>query len=335
MNDTTSNGVVDNDILNVDHDDLTIPTFLQRGPASLVNAQHPRTHTAALAAVPVFEQQLPEAAAPLSPEGTTIVHPEQAPELVHEHAVQGHNEPPPSREELIKELNKDIMRLGKESGLGSAALPRLGLRVIRAAADGLISTEKPKAGEKSDAVRIYEAYAANDSKHAEHTSGGMKANAAKLNALIGLGTMTTCDGVVVADRTVSIRDRMEKAELKPKPLFAGLVDVARAQLASDQELTDAAIETALTKTKADKSIEKEWEAIQKKVDGLVTGEASHGLKDQSEQALKIAELIAEHVRQYKAGSDDAAMVEALMEKGHARSAAENVVRPGAEAGWSM
>lgn len=272
----------------------------------------------------VFEQGIPAAVA-------CVADVEQVPA----HAPMGHNGAPMDRAEMIKELNKDIAAFGKDSGKGAAALPRLGLRVIRAAADGLISTEKPKVGEKSDAVRIYEAYAANDSKHAEHTNGGMKANAAKLNALIGLGCMTTCDGVVVADRTVAIRERMEGAELKPKPLFAGLVDVARAQLSSDKELDDAAIEVALTKSKADKTIEKEWSAIQKKVEALITGESPHGLRDNSDEAHKISELICEHVKQFKSSSDDIEMVETLMEKGHARSAAELVVRPGCATGWSM
>lgn len=272
----------------------------------------------------VFDQGIPAAAA-----CATDV------EQVPAHAPMGHNGAPLSREDMIKELNKDIAAFGKQSGVGSTSLQRLGLRVVRAAADGLISTEKPKVGEKSDAVRIYEAYAANDSKNSEHSLGGMRANASKLNALIGLGCMTTCDGVVVADRTVIAWDRMAKAELKPKPLFAGLVDVARAQLGSDKELDDAAIEVALTKSKADKTIEKEWAGIQKKVEALITGESPHGLRDNSDEAHKISELICEHVKQFKTSSDDADMVETLMEKGHARSAAELVVRPGCAAGWSI
>ena len=251
----------------------------------------------------------------------------------NERATIGDNGAPLSIEEMKKELQRDIAKLGEQSGKGSAALPRLGLRVVRAAADGLISTEKPKNG-KSDAVLIYERYAANDSKHAEHTSGGMKANAAKLNALIGLGCMTTCDGVEIADRAVVLRAEMETNELKPKPLFAGLVDVARAQLESDTALSDEAIKAALSKTEKDKTLEKEWAAIQKKVTSLVTGENSSGLRDTSDAAHAIAKMVDEHVSQFQNKSDDVDLVHTLMEKGHSRMSAEEIVRPSADFGWS-
>ena len=251
----------------------------------------------------------------------------------NDRATIGDNGAPLTPEEMKKEFNRDIAKLGEQSGKGSAALPRLGLRVIRAAADGLISTDKPKVG-KSDAVLIYERYASNDSKHAEHTSGGMKANAAKLNALIGLGCMTTCDGVEVANRAVAVREDMEAKELKPKPLFAGLVDVARAQLECDTPLTDEAIQAALSKKETDKSVEKEWAAIAKKIEGLVTGENPAGLRDASDGALAISKLVDDHIKQFKNQADDREMVEGLMERGHSRAAAEDTVRPGAELGWS-
>lgn len=257
----------------------------------------------------------------------TLIDP-HAGDAENERAVVGGNQPPEEpldREAMSKEFFKDIAAYGRDSGKGAAALPRLGLRVVRAAADGLISTEKPKNGGKSDAVIIYERYAEQDSKHADHTKGGMKANASKLNALIGLGCMTTVDGVQVADRCVALREQMEGAELKPKALFAGLVDVARAQLEQDTELTDDAIKAALTKTQKDKTLEKEWEAIEKKVDALITGEASHGLKDQSETALKIAELIHEHVKAFKVNDERDDQIAFCMERGMSRAQAEEFV----------
>lgn len=271
-----------------------------------------------------FEQQpafVANAPSEVEKQGSISLQGEAAPE----HAPIGHNQAPPepmTAEDMIKAFNRDIAQLGKDSGKGAAALPRLGLRVVRAAADGLISTEKPKAGEKSDAVRIYEAYAANDSKHSEHTNGGLKANAAKLNALIGLGCMTTVDGVEVADRVVSLRDKMEEEELKPKALFAGLVDAARAQMSVDTALTDDAIREALTKTKADKTLEKEWQAINKRVEKLIAGEGPDGLKDQSESALKIGEMIHEHLNAFVDDSVKEDFVAACMERGMTRAQAD-------------
>ena len=235
-----------------------------------------------------------------------------------------HNQPA-DPVQMRRDFFKDVNKFGEASGKGASALGRLGLRSLRAAADGILSTAKPTAGGKDDATLVYEAYAAMDSKHAEHTAGGAKANASKLRQIIGMGCMTTLsDPVAIGDRVVALREKMEGADLKPKALFAALVDVAREQQGSDVELTDAAIEGCLTKTKADKTLEKEWEAITKRVEGLVTGEASHGLKDQSETALKIAELCAERLKQYKNDGTRQELVEALMEKGYTRAQAEDI-----------
>jgi hypothetical protein len=241
-----------------------------------------------------------------------------------EHAPVGHNNPPPeplTKEQMLRDFNRDVAAYGKDSGKGAAALPRLGLRVIRAAYDGLISNEKPKSGEKSDAVRIYEAYAANDSKHAEHTKGGMKANAAKLNALIGLGCMTTVDGVEIAERTVAIREKLEGADAKPKALFAGLVDVARAQLGQDTPLSDAAIEEALGKKEKEKTLAGEWEGILKKVETLISGENSHNLKDTSDAAERIYGEIKEHLNNFSRSAEVEQGVAWLMAKGMTREQA--------------
>lgn len=256
----------------------------------------------------------------------------EAPE--HAPAVEGnlaHNNASNQPVDLSKDFFSDVRKLGRASGEGSSALPRLALRVIRAAADGVLSTEKP-AGGKDDATIIYEAYTAEDSKKAEHSAGGAKANASKLRQLITMGCMTTCDPVDVADRAVKVWNDMVAQELKPKPLYAGLVDVARAQCDQDVALTDAAIGEALTKTPAEKSVEKEWKAIQKKVTSLVTGENSAGLKDQSEEALRIAKLVDEHVMQYEAQSLDQNFIALCMERGYTKAQAEDLARGAAAKG---
>jgi hypothetical protein len=117
---------------------------------------------------------------------------------------------------------------------------------------------------------------------------------------------------------------MEGAELKPKPLFAGLVDVAREQLASDVALTDDAIKAALTKSKAEKTLEKEWSTVLKKVEGLITGENPQGLKDTSDAAMKIGELINEHVKAFVVREERQDMIELLMERGYTRAQSEAI-----------
>lgn len=238
----------------------------------------------------------------------------------------GHNGAPANPEELRRDFFKDVSKFGKASGEGASALGRLGLRALRAAADGALSTAKPQGGGKDDATLIYEAYTAMDSKHAEHTAGGAKANASKLRQVIAMGCMTTLsDPVAVGDRVVRIRERMEGADLKPKALFAALVDAAREQIASDTELSDAQIEAVCTKTKADKTLEKEWTAIQKRVEGLITGEASHGLKDTSDTAMKISDLCLERLKQYKRDETRNDLVDAMIERGYTKAQAEAIV----------
>lgn len=236
-----------------------------------------------------------------------------------------HNQPA-DPEEMRRDFFKDINKFGKASGEGASALGRLGLRCLRAAADGLISTAKPAKGLKDDATLIYEAYTAMDSKHSEHTAGGAKANASKLRQVIAMGCMTMLsDPIAIGNRVVRLHEQMTDQELKPKALFAGLVDVARAQQASDTELTDDAIQECLTKTKADKTLEKEWEAIHKRTEALITGEGSHGLKDTSDAAHKICELISEHVKQYKFDGTRQERIDDMIKLGYTREQAINIV----------
>lgn len=324
INDTSNSGVVDPSILDVEGAEPN--TFVV--PHDIVA----QTTIDALPAQPLLEGVTVESDGAL-PAFETSVDDQGQTELVVTGARNEDVAPPhpanhnsgATPEELRREFFKDVNKFGRASGEGASALGRLGIRALRAAADGVLSTAKPQGGGKDDATLIYEAYAAMDSKHAEHTAGGAKANASKLRQVIGMGCMTTLsDPVAVGDRVVRIREEMEGADLKPKALFAALVDVAREQQASDTELSDDAIRAACTKTKTDKTLEKEWEAIHKRVEGLVTGEASHGLKDQSEAALKIVQLIDEHIKSYKLDGKRQELIENLMENGYTRAMATNI-----------
>ena len=63
----------------------------------------------------------------------------------------------------------------------------------------------------------------------------------------------------------------------------------------------------------------------KKVDALVTGEGSHGLKDQSEAALKISQLVSEHIKNYKADGTRQERIDDMMELGYTRAQATSIV----------
>ena len=314
-----------------------IPTFLQRQEAPVFTTQVADDGQVELAVEAPADEQANEVLEQLAPQEDAQEDAKIEQQLAdagidtstgnEEDAAPGigHNAPADPAE-MRRDFFKDVNKFGKASGEGASALGRLGLRALRAAADGVLSTAKPQGGGKDDATLVYEAYTAMDSKHAEHTAGGAKANASKLRQVIAMGCMTTLsDPVAVGDRVVSIRERMEGADLKPKALFAALVDAAREQIASDTELTDAQIEAVCTKTKADKTLEKEWTAIQKRVEGIITGEASHGLKDTSDVALKISDLCLERLKQYKRDETRNDLIDTMMERGYTKAQAEAIV----------
>lgn len=308
MNDTTSNtGVVDPSILEVSGEDVLAalpPQEEATHPVFVTHEDNEGQVELAVAEVPVEVTEAPAGDLVHNPNSNQVATPE----------------------EMRRDFFKDVNKFGKASGEGASALGRLGIRALRAAADSILSTAKPPGGGKDDATLVYEAYAAMDSKHAEHTPGGAKANASKLRQIIGMGCMTTIvDPVAIGDKVVRIREEMEGADLKPKALFAALVDVAREQQGSDTELTDDAIRGCLTKVKSDKTLEKEWEAINKKIEALVTGEGSHGLKDQSDGALKIAEMVAEHVKQFKIDGTRNDRIDDMIELGYTRAQAVAIV----------
>lgn len=230
----------------------------------------------------------------------------------------GHNNDP---DKMRKEFYRDVKTLGGQSGVGAAARPRLALRVVRAASDGILSLEKPKDGGKDDAAIIYETYQAEDSKKAEHSAGGAKANASKVRQLIGLGCCPNADGLSVAENAIRLHKAMLEQELKPQPLFDALVSVARAQCESDTELDDDGIMAAMGKKPVEKTLAKEWEAINKKIESLVTGENAAGLKDQTAEAIQIQELVAAKVAGFTRADNNAAFIKQAMERGMSYEAA--------------
>ena len=191
-----------------------------------------------------------------------------------------------------EDLMKEVREYGRHAAEGKDALPVLALRVVRAANDGVIDTTKDK-DKRDDANRIYEAYIAAESKKLvhKHTETGLKANVSKVRQIIIMGSMTTCDAVAVLDRAVVLREAMLKAEEKVKPAFASYVDVARDQIAkADSDLSDDEIRAACrSKEPAEKTLEKELQAIQKRLEKIVTGEG--GVKDQSTEVIQAEELI--------------------------------------------
>jgi hypothetical protein len=192
------------------------------------------------------------------------------------------------RDDLVKEVTS----LGAEAALGKDSLPKLAHRVVRAAADGVVGTGKDS-DKRDDAAKLYEDYVKGASKKAihEHTDGGVKAQVSKLRKLIEMGSMTIIDPVDVMNRAHAVRQKLQEAGVDLKPAYASYVDLAREQLDSPgAALDDAAIEGVVSKAPPkEKTVEKELEAIHRRVEKLVTGEG--GLKHQTPELIQAEELL--------------------------------------------
>lgn len=236
------------------------------------------------------------------------------------------NQPPMTPEEHAKAFWKSVSKLGAQSGEGSSALPKLYLAAARAADDGLISAEKTTGpGAKDDATRIYEAYCEADSKKAEHTAGGAKANASKLRQVIQAAGMTTADFVTTATKLIDRRNALVEAEVKCKALAPAIVDAAREQLKQDDDLTDDQIEDVCRVTPKERTLEEELKSIQKKVEDLVTGEGKHKLKDQDPRMIQISELIADRVKSFGVKRGDDEFIKLAVERGYTEEQAVNLL----------
>lgn len=189
----------------------------------------------------------------------------------------------------------DVRQFGRNAAEGKDALPMLAARVVAAANDGVIDLDKDKHGDGvDDAAFLYAEYSKSEAKKSVHemTDGGKKANVSKLRQIIKFGGMTTCDPVDVFNRTVIKRKKMVAADQKVKPAYASYVDVARAQLDLDRDMSDDEIAATITRKGPEpKDLEKILRPIEKALEGVISGENKHGVKDQSPEVITAFEQI--------------------------------------------
>ena len=202
----------------------------------------------------------------------------------------------------FEDLKKEVQQLGREEAMGDDALPKLALKVVRAAADGVIDLDKNKHGPGvDDATLLYTGYVEAKGKKSihEHTPAGIKSNVSKLRQGITAGMRTTCDAVANTDRAVVIRKQLDDAGEKVKPAYAAYVDVWRALNEQDGDLTDEQIKDAVRKKPtAEKDIEKVLKPIQNTLEKLIAGEYKTGgtvLKDQDPRTIQAFEHIRERL----------------------------------------
>lgn len=220
--------------------------------------------------------------------------------IAHSFADVGAGGPPPNtanRDDLRERLLDDVTTLGNDAAEGKDALPKLAVRVVRAANDGIISADKAKKGGKDDATLIYEQYVNAESKAALHemTDAGRKANVSKMRKLIEFGAYVNADAVDVLDRAVRLRHEMAEAELPVQSAYPAYVSVARAQLDADRDLDDDAIKSAMgKKPPKDKEVLDQLKKAQKILDDLILGK--NGLTDQSDEVVNAQAAIEARIK---------------------------------------
>lgn len=193
---------------------------------------------------------------------------------------------PLTNDQRLKDLKKQVTKLGEEASLGKDSLPKLAHAVVRAAADGLIDTTTKDEKGNDHATQLYIHYANGESKKAihEHSEGGKKANISKLRQLISMGCMKSIDPVEVMQDAFAARDGMSREDgVKIKSAYPFYVDVAREQLKSDKPLTTKQMEDIAVKdAPAPKELEAVLKSVLKTLEGLVSGERKDGLRDKDE-----------------------------------------------------
>jgi hypothetical protein len=190
---------------------------------------------------------------------------------------------------------KFVRSLGEQAAQGVDSLPKFGCYVVKCANEGIFDLTKNKHGEGvDDARKIYEAYLEEMSSKAvhDHSAAGKKANSSKVRKLIEFGCGTRYDPVEVLDRTMQQHQEAQANKVKVKAPYAAYVDVARAQIASDSELTDDQIMEAIRKPEGDdKELIDEINAIVKKLGTLIEGK--NGLKCQEQPVIDAHDMLRE------------------------------------------
>jgi len=162
----------------------------------------------------------------------------------------------------LADFLSDTRGYGRDAASGGDAWPKMIVRTVSAAADGVIS--------KDDAAMIVETFIEAQGKKAVHdrTVASAKKTKSEIARTIEFGAMTTVDAVEVIGRAVTIYGNMEADR---KSAVNAYLQVVRNQLKSpDYALSDSEIEQAMTKDDAKpRTIEQQLKAALKAVEAAL------------------------------------------------------------------
>lgn len=195
----------------------------------------------------------------------------------------------------LSDFMKEVREEGRNSAMGKDALPALAYKFIRAVADEVIDIAKDADGDDA-AARVFKAFANSEGNKQIHDRNGdsVKAQISKLRALQKMASNPKWDAVQVSNDVFATREDYKKDGIDVKPAYAALVDVAREQLKSDQQLTVPEIGCLITPTTTVKEVtlESKLEKIAKQLEEIITGEGKDGIKDQSQEIISASEMIS-------------------------------------------
>ena len=187
-------------------------------------------------------------------------------------------------DQRVADMNAEIRKLGREAGTGAEALPKLGLRVLRWAKDGLMD-------DKGSSRAAYEMYRDSDTRRRSVTQpkGSLNSQVSKVNSFRTLGLNKDIDGEADMNRAVEIGKKLLEDGEKIIDVYAAYVKTAR--MLNDRkpeqgEVTDDELKACFLP--AEKKELTVADIIQKNRDileDLITGERKDGNTCQDQEII--------------------------------------------------
>ena len=217
---------------------------------------------------------------------------------------------PLSNDQRVNDFNKDVRALGRDAGKGVDALPKLGLRLVRAGRDGLAKDEKKFVHD------AYDTYVKQLNKKRIHvqTKESRAAQVSKLNQFKLLGEATKFNGEEVADRIVEVFKAANEAGTKTMSCYAAYVAAARAANAieADKNRTDAPSDDDLRNAmlpaeKKEKTLTDVVQSICDALQDLQTGERRDGIACQDQEIIDATDQLRNWLAKMTLASEFAAL----------------------------
>jgi hypothetical protein len=205
------------------------------------------------------------------------------------------------------DFDKFVAEAGRNKAKGDDSFCAVFARTVKASQEGVLSLEKDKE-KRDDAQKIWETFAKGQAKRSfadptKKSENSDKVQVSKMRTGIKMGQLHAkgIDSFAVIERAAETHKQRAAGGMQVKGAYSALIDVARAQLDSDTELTDEQIVAAITpKEGAEKDLLTEGKAIERRLERVITGEAGFpfaGDEDLKAAFIEAHELIRDAVAQ--------------------------------------